>query len=327
MSDTLHIVAASGSSQTVDVSVADVWDITLTANCTLSLTGASVGEADTVALLLRQDGTGGRTVTWPGSVVWPAGAAPTLHSGAGDVTLVTLTTVDGGTTWIGFAEPSDGATGATGAAGADGTDGVGVPVGGTTGQVLAKASATDYDTHWVDDTDTTTMALLFSQVLGSDAASIDTGAGGIAGGYNSLYIVAYVRAADAFSVALRFRFNNDSGANYDFAEIQNNGGSITSAYGAGLTSGILCNIVAASAAANYFSPVRAAVARYAAATAGYKAVNSDGGAMDSGGAGNINMQTCVNQWRNTAAITRMSIFSGGGGNLKAGSALYIYGMP
>lgn len=34
--------------------------------------------------------------------------------------------------------------------GADGADGVGVPTGGTTGQVLAKASATDYDTGWVD---------------------------------------------------------------------------------------------------------------------------------------------------------------------------------
>jgi len=48
---------------------------------------------------------------------------------------------------------ADGATGDTGPqgpAGADGTDGVGVPVGGTTGQVLAKASADDYDTEWVD---------------------------------------------------------------------------------------------------------------------------------------------------------------------------------
>lgn len=34
--------------------------------------------------------------------------------------------------------------------GADGQDGVGVPTGGTTGQVLAKASGTDYDTEWVN---------------------------------------------------------------------------------------------------------------------------------------------------------------------------------
>lgn len=34
--------------------------------------------------------------------------------------------------------------------GADGQNGVGVPTGGTTGQVLAKASGTDYDTEWVN---------------------------------------------------------------------------------------------------------------------------------------------------------------------------------
>ena len=34
--------------------------------------------------------------------------------------------------------------------GADGTDGEGVPSGGTTGQILSKTSATDYDTEWID---------------------------------------------------------------------------------------------------------------------------------------------------------------------------------
>lgn len=47
-----------------------------------------------------------------------------------------------------------GATGATGSAGSNGStgpagaDGEGVPAGGTTGQVLAKASGTDFDTEW-----------------------------------------------------------------------------------------------------------------------------------------------------------------------------------
>lgn len=43
-----------------------------------------------------------------------------------------------------------GPQGPTGPAGADGSDGVGVPAGGTAGQVLAKASSTDYDTEWVN---------------------------------------------------------------------------------------------------------------------------------------------------------------------------------
>jgi hypothetical protein len=43
-----------------------------------------------------------------------------------------------------------GIQGEQGLPGEDGADGVGIPVGGTTGQVLAKASATDYDTAWAD---------------------------------------------------------------------------------------------------------------------------------------------------------------------------------
>ena len=43
-----------------------------------------------------------------------------------------------------------GADGADGQDGQDGTDGVGVPSGGTTGQVLKKKSGTDYDTEWGD---------------------------------------------------------------------------------------------------------------------------------------------------------------------------------
>jgi len=43
-----------------------------------------------------------------------------------------------------------GPKGDTGATGADGADGVGVPVGGTTGQVLSKASGTDLDFTWTN---------------------------------------------------------------------------------------------------------------------------------------------------------------------------------
>ncbi len=45
-------------------------------------------------------------------------------------------------------EGTDGEDGAAGEDGADGADGEGVPVGGSTGQVLTKASNADYDTAW-----------------------------------------------------------------------------------------------------------------------------------------------------------------------------------
>lgn len=48
------------------------------------------------------------------------------------------------------ADGTPGDAGVDGLPGTDGTDGVGVPIGGTTGQVLAKASVVDHDTSWVD---------------------------------------------------------------------------------------------------------------------------------------------------------------------------------
>ena len=43
-----------------------------------------------------------------------------------------------------------GAAGATGATGPAGANGAGVPAGGTTGQLLAKTTNADLDTHWID---------------------------------------------------------------------------------------------------------------------------------------------------------------------------------
>lgn len=67
----------------------------------------------------------------------PEGSTPT----------VTKTEV-GGVVNLAFGIPK-GDTGATGSQGPKGEDGLGVPAGGTTGQVLAKASDTDNDTKWV----------------------------------------------------------------------------------------------------------------------------------------------------------------------------------
>ena len=96
-------IAASGSAQTLMIGGANTFDITLTANCTLAFTGAALsGSESSVLLMLRQDGTGSRTVTWPGSVVWASGSAPTLTTTAGAVDFIVIETIDGGSVWFGF---------------------------------------------------------------------------------------------------------------------------------------------------------------------------------------------------------------------------------
>ena len=77
------------------------------------------------------------------------------------------------------ADGQDGADGAPGAPGADGDDGVGVPAGGAEGQVLAKKTATDYDTEWVDQTGGTGGLChegdgSYSIICGQTAQTLDT---------------------------------------------------------------------------------------------------------------------------------------------------------
>ena len=99
----ISTIAAAGSTETIDLGDGNVHDVTLTDDCTFTFTGATAGVACSFTLLLRQDGTGGWDATWPGSVVWPGGGAPTLDTTASSASVLTFFTLDGGTVWFGFA--------------------------------------------------------------------------------------------------------------------------------------------------------------------------------------------------------------------------------
>jgi hypothetical protein len=74
--------------------------LTLTGNCTLTLTGGTSGEVCAVQLHLIQDGTGSRTVTWPGTVDWGAAGAPLLSTTAGKTDHIYLSTENAGVSWF-----------------------------------------------------------------------------------------------------------------------------------------------------------------------------------------------------------------------------------
>jgi hypothetical protein len=100
----VHAVGNSGTALTIDATNAAGWvkTITLTGNCVMTITAPGVvGRTYTLELVLTQDGTGGRTVTWPGSVQWPGGVAPVLSTAAAAVDRIVLITYNNGTTWFG----------------------------------------------------------------------------------------------------------------------------------------------------------------------------------------------------------------------------------
>lgn len=78
----------SGTADTVDWTLSNKQKSTLTGNCTFTFT-APPGPCSLV-LKLVQDGTGSRTVTWPATVHWSGGTAPTLTTTINKVDIITF---------------------------------------------------------------------------------------------------------------------------------------------------------------------------------------------------------------------------------------------
>jgi septal ring-binding cell division protein DamX len=65
----------SSTTITIDWANGSAQKVTMTGNCTFTLSNPVVGAA--YILKLVQDATGGRTYTWPAAVKWPAATSPT----------------------------------------------------------------------------------------------------------------------------------------------------------------------------------------------------------------------------------------------------------
>lgn len=96
------VTANTGANYAINCATANNFLLTLTANCTFTITGTAASRVTGINLKLKQDATGGRTITWPPSVKWPGGTAPTLTSTAGKADYIALVSMDNGATWDGF---------------------------------------------------------------------------------------------------------------------------------------------------------------------------------------------------------------------------------
>lgn len=92
------LTASAGASYTVVNTAASILILTLTAACTLTFPAAAGGGQFT--LLLTQDATGSRLVTWPSTVRWAGGTAPTLTAAPAKTDVITF--LSDGAYWLGF---------------------------------------------------------------------------------------------------------------------------------------------------------------------------------------------------------------------------------
>jgi hypothetical protein len=89
--------ANTGTAYTIALTAGTIQILTLTGNCTFTFPTATAGKS--FIILLKQDGTGGRTVTWPASVKWPGGGSPLITSTASKLDKYVFTA--DGTNWYG----------------------------------------------------------------------------------------------------------------------------------------------------------------------------------------------------------------------------------
>lgn len=89
---------SANTSTAITVSLANgtVQNLTLTANATITMPTAVAGKS--FIIILSQDATGGRTVTWT-TVVWPSATAPTITSTASKKDIFSF--FSDGTNWYG----------------------------------------------------------------------------------------------------------------------------------------------------------------------------------------------------------------------------------
>ena len=88
--------ANTGTAITVNLANGTIQKLTLTGNATITMPTATAGKS--FVIILAQDGTGSRTVTWS-TVVWPSATAPTITSTASKRDILSF--FSDGTSWFG----------------------------------------------------------------------------------------------------------------------------------------------------------------------------------------------------------------------------------
>lgn len=105
VTDVVNTVADAGAADTIPApTAAGINDLTLTENCALTFPTAVAGQSFT--LIIRQGGSGSYTITWPGTVLWAGGTAPTLTTSVSAIDVLGFFSPDG-TNWFGFVSGQD----------------------------------------------------------------------------------------------------------------------------------------------------------------------------------------------------------------------------
>ena len=99
--ETVYAQGNTGTSTTLNLVNGNVFTATLTGNCTFTFTTGVTSGAASFTLILANDATAGRSITWPVSVKWPNNTIPVRTTTANATDIWSLFTPNNGITWYG----------------------------------------------------------------------------------------------------------------------------------------------------------------------------------------------------------------------------------
>lgn len=321
------IPGTEGSKQGV-YAVENDADVTLT----ISAAHASLGRIDSVVFKVEDQAYSGGVNTSSLAVVagTPSGspAAPTLPNNALELAQVTVVASD---TSITNGEITDkrkylAATGGTITCTSTTRPAAGtIPNGQTIFELdtLKGYISVDGGTNWIQNYPPQTK--IAENILVGTAASVTFSSIPQTFRHLNLKMLTRGDTAAAFTVA-RIRFNGDTGANYDNEQISANGASLAAFETLNATGSDVGESAAATAVAGSSSFHLVQIPFYTGTTF-WKSLSTlhQLQAQTSGGAANAHYaKVWVSRWRNTGAITSITIFPAAG-NFIAGSSFILYG--
>lgn len=100
-------ITSSSNAATLDAQAATHFTHALSEDVTYTFSNpASSGYVTTFTLAVTQDSTA-RSITWPASVKWASGSAPTVSTGSGQIDIFVFISYDGGASYYGFVSGQD----------------------------------------------------------------------------------------------------------------------------------------------------------------------------------------------------------------------------
>jgi len=160
---------------------------------------------------------------------------------------------------------------------------------------------------------TPTYTLIDSTTLTSSASSVTFSS--ISGSYRDLVLVIEITGGNG-DFYPRLQYNNDTGSNYSYVEMQGNGSSVNSYYGTSET-GIQLNGAYASIGNTAF---------YTVNIFDYSATDKHKTSLSRSNRANQIVNAMAQRWANTSAISTIKIYSANGNTMASGGKVYLYGI-